>query len=164
MSIAAMSLETHRRHKDPHITVEGKARWQSLSNMTLPNSPHLKLSYILRYFIFPLVKDDKMSLQNCKEDVFTSGVHIVTFLKKKFSGFNLYDPHDGIMPVINPLKPSDYFMYRQFKTKTSQFCPHSVFISYIWLTSLYRTHKLLFRIETHCFLWGTTWNFTYNAE
>jgi hypothetical protein len=26
MSIAAMSLETHRRHKDPHITVEGKAR------------------------------------------------------------------------------------------------------------------------------------------
>ena len=67
-----------------HITAEGKARWQSLSNMTLPNSPHLKLHYIRRHFIFPLVKDHKMSLQNCKEDVFTSTllcVHIVRFFK-----------------------------------------------------------------------------------
>ena len=111
MSIVAMSPETHGWHKDSHIMAEGKARWQSLSNMTLPNSPHLKPPLHPAPFYFPLVKGHKMSLQNCKEDIFTSTMLCVQIISKisENSLVSIYTTHMIVqfvwLPPFNPLNP-----------------------------------------------------------
>jgi hypothetical protein len=36
--------------------------------------------------------------------------------------------------VVNPLKPSCYYMYHQFNIHNSTFCPHSVFMCFVWIS------------------------------
>jgi hypothetical protein len=52
-SIVTLSLETPGLYKDSHITVSGKARWQSLSNTMLPNSRLLTFAIPYTILFFP---------------------------------------------------------------------------------------------------------------
>ena len=51
----------------------------------------------------------------------------------------------------------------------STFCPHSVFMCFVWIweqtaiISLYSINWLVFITETECLLRGTDWVFTYNS-
>jgi hypothetical protein len=69
---------------------------------------------------------------------------------------------------INPLKHSAHFIYHQV-LKNSTFCPHSVFMCFVWISEqtaiicLYSINWLVFIAETEwvCLLRGTDWIFKY---
>ena len=54
------------------------------------------------------------------------------------------------------LKPSGHYRYRQFNIKHSTFCPHSVFMCFVWISeqtaiiSQYSINWLTFITETEC--------------
>ena len=57
---------------------------------------------------------------------------------------------------ISPLNPSGHSMYRQFNIHNSAFCPHSVFMCFVWIweqtaiISLYNINWLVCITETEC--------------
>ena len=61
--------------------------------------------------------------------------------------------------------------FRNFENapKNSTFCPHSVFMCFVWIweqtaiISLYSINWLVFITETECLLRGTDWVFIYNS-
>ena len=63
--------------------------------------------------------------------------------------------------TIRCLQPSGHYMYRQFNIHISTFCPHSVFMCFVWIweqtaiISLYSINWLVFITETECLLRGT---------
>ena len=63
------------------------------------------------------------------------------FLQAQWS---LYVPHSG------------HYLYQQFNTHNSTFCPHSVFMCFVWISeqtaiiSLYNINRLVFITETVC--------------
>ena len=58
--------------------------------------------------------------------------------------------------IYNLLKPSGNYMYHQFNIHNSAFCPHSVFMCFVWISeqtasiSLYSINWLVFITETDC--------------
>jgi hypothetical protein len=67
--------------------------------------------------------------------------------------------------VVSLLQPSGNYMYHQINQKNSTFCPHSVFMCFVWIwehtaiISLYSINWLVFIIEKECLLHGMDWNF-----
>ena len=57
---------------------------------------------------------------------------------------------------FNPLKPSGHYMYHQFNIHNSTFCPHTVFMCFVWIweqtaiISLYSINWLVCITETQC--------------
>ena len=79
-------------------------------------------------------------------------------MKAKGGGGNLFLPLDFLSTGlnINPLNPSGHYMYHQFNIHNSTFCPHSVFMCFVWISeqtaiiSLYNINWLVFITETEC--------------
>jgi hypothetical protein len=65
-------------------------------------------------------------------------------------------------------KPTGHYMYRQLTLNNSTFCPHSVFMYFVWISeqtaiiSLYSINWLVCVTETECLLRGTDGVFIYN--
>jgi len=76
---------------------------------------------------------------------------------------------------LKALKPSGHYMYRtvvnlctaSLTFSNSTFCPHSVFMCFVWIweqtaiISLYNINWLVCITETECLLCGTDWIFIY---
>ena len=60
-------------------------------------------------------------------------------------------------------------MYRQFNIQQLYFCPHNVFMCFVWIweqtaiISLYSINWLVCITETECLLRGTDWVFKYTT-
>jgi len=71
-----------------------------------------------------------------------------------------------ILFIYYPLKPNGYYMYHSFTFTNSTFCPHSVFVGFVWISeqtaiiSLYSIDWLVFITETE----SVYWSFNYNSE
>ena len=78
---------------------------------------------------------------------------------------------------IKFLEPNGHYMYRTVVTicttsltfSNSPFCPHSVFMCFVWISeqtaiiALYSINWLVCIAETECLLRGTDWVFIYNS-
>jgi hypothetical protein len=58
--------------------------------------------------------------------------------------------------MFNPSQPSGHYRYHHFNIHNSTFCPHSVFMCFVWIweqraiISLYSINWLVFITETEC--------------
>ena len=80
-----------------------------------------------------------------------------------------YSASNDSLLATSPSKPSGHYMYHQLTFTNSTFCPHSVFMYFVWIweqtaiISLYSINWLVCVTETDSLLRGTDWIFIYNS-
>ena len=113
----------HMYRTVPHLTALPR-KHISFQRRTVSAELHMNLliitaSWLLGWLVASLVRDSAM----CWPDGWLGGMPTPT---------HHFQCHQYC--IIYPLQPGGHYMYRQFNIQQFSFCPHSVFMCFVWIS------------------------------